>query len=96
MEINVKSWYDDEVDMRVKSNENLVLLVLLLIGGIFGSLIGDALGSIVPILNYGKSIGVDPFVLDLNVIVITFGFKLSMNIAGILGIVIAFIIFKKL
>lgn len=93
---NVKLWYDEEVNMRVKSNDNLVLLVLLLIGAIFGSLIGDALGGIVPILKFGKSIGVDPFVVDLNVIIITFGFKLSLNIAGIIGIIIAFFVFKKL
>ncbi|HSN67492.1 MAG TPA: DUF4321 domain-containing protein [Fusibacter sp.] len=82
--------------MRVKSNDSLVLLVLLLIGAIFGSLIGAALGDTVPILNFGKSIGVNPFVVDLNIIVITFGFKLSLNIAGIIGIVIAFIVYKKL
>ncbi len=82
--------------MRVKSNDSVVLLVLLLIGAIFGSLIGAALGDMVPILNFGKSIGVEPFVVDLNIIVITFGFKLGLNIAGIIGIVIAFIVYKKL
>lgn len=82
--------------MRVKSNDSLVLLVLLLVGAIFGSLIGSALSGVIPILDYGKSIGVDPFVVDLNVIVLTFGFKLSLNIAGIIGIVTAFIIYRKL
>lgn len=82
--------------MRVKNGDTIVLLVLLLVGAIFGSIIGSALGDLVPILNYGKSIGMDPFVLDLNVIVITFGFQLSLNLAGIIGIIIAFVIFKKL
>lgn len=82
--------------MRVKSKDNLILLVLLLMGAIIGSLIGDALGSYAPLLNYGKTIGVDPFVVDLNVIVITFGLKLSLNISGIIGIVIAFVVFRKL
>jgi len=82
--------------MRVKGNDSLVLLVFILIGAIFGSLIGAALGDIVPILNFGKSIGVDPFVVDLNIIVITFGFNLSLNIASIIGIMIAFFVYKKL
>ncbi len=82
--------------MRVKSKDNLILLVLLLMGAIIGSLIGDALGSYAPLLNYGKTIGVDPFVVDLNVIVITFGLKLSLNISGIIGIIIAFVVFRKL
>ncbi len=82
--------------MRVKSKDNLILLVLLLMGAIIGSLIGDALGLYAPLLNYGKTIGVDPFVVDLNVIVITFGLKLSLNISGIIGIIIAFVVFRKL
>lgn len=82
--------------MRVKSNDGIVLLVLLLVGAVFGSLIGAALGDIIPILNYGKTIGVDPFVVDLNVIILTFGLKLSLNLSGILGIVIAFFIYRKL
>ncbi len=82
--------------MRVKSNDGIVLLVLLLVGAVFGSLIGAALGDIIPILNYGKTIGVDPFVVDLNVIILTFGLKLSLNLSGIIGIVIAFFIYRKL
>lgn len=82
--------------MRVKGNDHLVLLVLLLIGAIFGSLLGAALGDVIPVLNFGKSIGVDPFLVDLNVILITFGFKLHLNVAGIIGIIAAFIIYKKL
>lgn len=82
--------------MRVKSNNGLVLLVLLLVGAIFGSLIGSAFSDMLPILNYGQSIGVDPFVVDLSAIVITFGLKLSLNVAGVIGIVIAFVVYKKL
>lgn len=82
--------------MRVKSNESIILLVLLLIGAIFGSLIGSAFGDVIPLLNYGKTIGVDPFVVDLNVVVLTFGLKLSLNLAGIIGIIIAFVVYKKL
>ncbi|MDN5352538.1 MAG: hypothetical protein PWQ12_1459 [Clostridiales bacterium] len=82
--------------MRGKSNDRLVLLVLILVGAIFGSLIGSAFGGALPILNYGKTIGVDPFVVDLNVIVLTFGLKLSLNLAGIIGIIIAFFIYRRL
>ncbi len=82
--------------MRVKGNDGLILLVLLLIGAIFGSLIGMVLGGYLPILNYGHSIGVDPFVVDLNVIIITFGMTIRLNLSSILGIIIAFVIFKKL
>lgn len=82
--------------MRVKGNDSIIMLVLLLIGAIFGSLLGAALGDMIPILNFGKSIGVDPFLVDLSVIQFTFGLKLHLNIAGIVGIIAAFIIYRKL
>ena len=82
--------------MRVKNNDGIVLMFLLLVGAILGSIIGAALGDMITLLNYGKTIGVDPFVVDLNVIVLTFGLRFSLNLSSIIGIIIAFFIFKKL
>ncbi len=82
--------------MRVKSNDGLILLLLILTGAIIGSIIGSALGDIMPILNYGKSIGVDPFLLDLSVVTLTFGFKLTLNVSGIIGIILAFVLYRKI
>lgn len=82
--------------MRVKSNDGLILLLLILTGAIIGSIIGSALGDVMPILNYGKSIGVDPFLLDLSVVTLTFGFKLTLNVSGIIGIVLAFVLYRKI
>lgn len=82
--------------MRVKSKDGLVLLLLILTGAIIGSIIGAAFGHLMPILNYGKSIGVDPFLVDLNVITLTFGLRLSLNVSGIIGIIVAFILYRKL
>ena len=82
--------------MRVNNNGGFILLVLLLIGAIFGSLIGTALSGFAPILAYGKEIGVDPFIVDLSIITLTFGLKLSLNLSGILGLFLAFLIYRKL
>lgn len=82
--------------MRVKSNDSLILLLLILTGAIIGSIIGSALGDVMPILNYGKSIGVEPFLLDLSVVTLTFGFKLTLNVSGIIGIVLAFVLYRKI
>lgn len=82
--------------MRVKSNDGIILLLLILTGAIIGSIIGAALGDTLPILNFGKSIGVEPFVVDLSVVTFTFGFKLTLNLSGIIGIVLAFILYRKL
>lgn len=81
--------------MRANGNR-MILLIVLLVGAIFGSIIGNALNDVFPILNFGKSIGVEPFVVDLNAIVFTFGLTLSLNVAGILGIIIAFWVYRRL
>lgn len=96
LDIIGKKRYDEGDAMRAKSNDRLVLLVLILVGAILGSLIGKALGGTFPVLKYGESIGVDPFVVDLGVVVITFGFKLALNLAGIIGIILAFLLYRRL
>jgi len=82
--------------MRVKSGDGLVLLILLLVGAIFGSIIGAALEHVLPILAYGKTIGVDPFMVDLSILQLTFGLKLSLNLSGIIGLLLAFFIYRRL
>ena len=45
-------------------------------------------------LNYGKNFGfTTPFVLDLGILVLTFGLKIKITIGSILGILIATIIY---
>ena len=79
--------------------DSLTLILLLLAGLVIGGFIGEWLGtySTFSLLNYGKSFGlVQPVVLDLNVLSLTFGFSVKFNLASIIGIVIAFVIYRKL
>ncbi len=78
-----------------KKTYGLTLLLILLVALVLGGIIGDAFSSSIPILAYGKSIGFDAVTIDLSVIQIILGFKMSINIAGIIGIVIALFIFKR-
>jgi hypothetical protein len=74
---------------------NLALVLVILAGSIFGKIIGGALSKYVPVLNYGESIGFGPTSIDLNVISFTLGFRASMTVAGIIGIIIALLIYRK-
>lgn len=67
-----------------------------------GIILGGYLGSLalsVPALSflgYGTKLGLtNPFVLDLNVLKLTFGFTVNLNIASILGLIVALFIIKK-
>lgn len=73
----------------------LVLLSGIVLGGFLGYLCRDV--SWLSWLNYGQTFGLaEPVVLDLGIMLITFGLMISINIASIIGIVIGIIIYKKL
>lgn len=82
--------------MRTKNGNPWLLLLLLLVGLVIGGVIGDIFKESVKWLGYSKAIGISPVTLDLNVIKLTFGFTMSINLASIIGIVIAIIIFSRL
>ena len=86
--------------MARRSSQNIWVLVLLMLTGVvLGGFIGNALGGISALswLNYGSSFGLSsPLVLDLGVLTLQFGLTIRFTIAGIIGIVLAFFIYRKM
>ena len=86
--------------MARKSSQNIWVLVLLMLAGVvLGGFIGNALGGISALswLNYGSSFGLSsPLMLDLGVLTLQFGMTIRFTIAGIIGIVLAFFIYRKM
>lgn len=78
-----------------KNNWGLFLLLLagIVVGGFIGSLTAGVPG--LSWLNYGQSFGLSsPIVLDLGILVVTFGLSIKITIASIIGILIAIIIYR--
>lgn len=78
-----------------KNNWGLFLLLLagIVLGGFIGSLAAGVPGF--DWLNYGQSFGfTDPIVLDLGIMVLTFGLSIKITIASILGVLLALIIYR--
>lgn len=73
-----------------------LLVLLLVIGSIFGTLLGQFLKEYLPILGLGQTIGLDPTTIDLAAITLTLGLTLQMNIATIIGFFIALFIYARL
>lgn len=72
---------------------NWVFIVLVLIGFVIGRFIGTYFSG--SFLNYGQTFGLsDPFVLDLGFIVLTFGLKIHITIASVIGVAIALIVYR--
>lgn len=76
-----------------------VFLIFLFSGIILGGLLGDLASGVSYLswLSYGKTFGLtEPVVLDVNVLTVSFGFMFQLNVASIIGILIAVIAYKKI
>lgn len=79
------------------SKNSWALFLLVLAGIVLGGFIGMLTEGIPALswLNYGQTFGLDePIVLNLGLLVITFGLTIKITIASIVGIVIAIIIYR--
>ena len=78
--------------------KTVIKILTLCAGIILGGYLGE-LALNVPALKFlavGKELGLtNPLVLDLDIIKLTLGFTIKLNVAGILGFIIALIIIKK-
>ena len=85
----------------MKFKRNLVFALLVIAAIVLGSITADLFAGVEGLswLSYGVSFGIssgNPMVLDLYVLTLTFGLSISINIAQILFIVIAFVIYKPI
>lgn len=86
--------------MRGANSKNAwALLILILCGIVLGGFIGTlAEGvSFLSWLSYGQVFGLSqPMILDLGILVLTFGLTIKISIASILGMVIAIFVYRAL
>ena len=81
-----------------KNKSILVLLVFILSGLVIGGLIGELTKSIDFLwwLSYSQEFGLStPLYLDLSIIKITFGLSFRINVASIIGMLLAIFIYRK-
>ena len=76
---------------------NWVLVIILLCGIVLGGYIGTLASNVSfwSLLAYGNTFGLtSPIVLDLGILVLTFGLTIHINIASIIGLVIGIIVYR--
>ena len=82
-----------------RSKNAWTLFLLLLAGIVLGGFIG-MLAEGIPALSwlaYGQSFGLDePIVLNLGVLVVTFGLSIKITIASIIGVILSIFIYRFL
>ncbi len=83
--------------MRLRARNPWVLLVLLLTGAVIGGFLGQYLSQYFPFLQYNYPIGIrEPFFLDLGFLSIIFGFVVNINVAGMIGLIVAVLVFFRI
>ncbi|MBE5865970.1 MAG: DUF4321 domain-containing protein [Lachnospiraceae bacterium] len=72
---------------------NWLLIGLVLIGFVLGTVIARIFPG--TFLSYGQVFGLsNPVELDMGFLVLTFGLKFNITIAGIIGVITSFVIYR--
>ena len=72
---------------------NWTLVLLILIGFVIGRFIGTYFDG--TWLNYGQAFGLSsPVELDMGFILLTFGLKIHITIASVIGVILSLIVYK--
>lgn len=84
--------------MATREKNVWILILFILCGIVVGGLLGNLASKVDFLwwLSYGESFGfAEPISLDLNVIQLTFGLMFKVNIASIIGMILAILIYRK-
>lgn len=79
-------------------DKNWMVILFIFAGLVIGGLLGEVAAQVdwLGWLSYGQTFGIEnPFVLDFNVLSLTFAFALHINIASIIGMAIAIFLYRK-
>ena len=85
--------------MATREKNVWILILFILCGIVVGGLLGELASQVDFLwwLSYGEEFGLsDPITLNLQVITLTFGLMFKINIASIIGMILALFIYKKL
>ena len=83
--------------MRSRYKSPWILVLLLATGAVIGSFLGEYLSQFLPFLEYSYPLGIrEPLYLDLGIFSLTFGLLINLNIAGVIDLILAILIFGRM
>lgn len=81
----------------IAGKNNWALFLLILTGIVLGGFIGNLAAGVpwLSWLSYGQTFGLtSPLILDLGILVLTFGLTIKITIASIIGVLLAILIYR--
>lgn len=85
--------------MATRDKSAWIVILFIFAGLVIGGLLGEVASQVdwLNWLAYGQTFGInDPFILNMNVLSLTFAFAVHINIASIIGLTISIFLYKKL
>ena len=85
--------------MATRDKNAWIVILFIFAGLVIGGLLGQVASQVdwLSWLAYGQTFGIqNPFVLDMNVLSLTFSFSIQINIASIIGLAIAIFLYRKM
>jgi hypothetical protein len=84
--------------MRRRGRSGWILVLVLVLGAFLGGLIGEMLEQYVPVLAlkspaYGLT---KPWVLNLDMLNLTFGFSIQVSVGSAIGVIVALLLYRTL
>jgi len=84
--------------MATREKNIWILVIFILCGLVIGGLLGELASNVDFLwwLSYEETFGLsEPITLDLSVINLTFGIMFKINVASIIGMILAIFIYRK-
>lgn len=78
-----------------RGRSSLVLILFLLIGGVIGDLLGGLAARALPLLGRPLTFSLAPTTLDVVLLKLTFGVSASVNLLGLIGLVLAVVLWLR-
>lgn len=85
--------------MATRDKNTWIVILFIFAGLVIGGLLGELAAQVdwLTWLAYGQTFGIqEPFVLNMNVLSLTFAFSVNINIASIIGLGIAIFLYRKI
>ena len=85
--------------MKGQTRSVWVMVLFILAGVVLGGFIGSIFAGVPALswLSYGSTFGLSsPLVVDIGVLTLQFALTIRFTIAGIIGIIIALLVYRKL
>jgi uncharacterized membrane protein len=73
-----------------------LLVVLLLAGAFIGGVLGKLFVDYLPFLALSQTVGLTPTTINLSVVEITFGLGLHFSVAGAIGLLLGYLLYRQL